>query len=954
MLLTHWLENLRRNRQTRTGKALRTRRQDLQLQPLENRVLLAASLLEATPDVGSGFVTAGATEISLTFSEDVQGADQASNYQLSEAGADNVLGTADDTNIVLGASYADSVATLLFSSLAEGRYRLTVSDGITDAATGNALDGDADGNAGGNWVRDFFAEPVTRVGGEFQVNTYTASHQFTSPESPQAVAMDDAGNSVVVWTSGNNQDGSSYGVFGQRYDAAGNALGGEFQVNTQSFSSQRYATVAMDAAGNFLVTWSGFVFDGSGWNVYGQRYDAAGNTLGGEFQVNTYAGDGQLWSTVAMNDGGDFVVTWSSFGQDGSADGVFGKRFDAAGNALGGEFQINTHTSDYQRFSTVAMDSAGNFVVIWSSLHQDGSNWGVFGQRFDANGDALGGEFQINTYSSSNQHYSTVAIDAAGNFVVTWSSLSQDGPGWGVFGQRFDAAGNKLGGEFQINTHTSNSQQYSTVTMNDAGNFLVTWSSNGQDGSSWGVYGQQYDAAGNAVGGEFQINTHVASSQLWSSVVMNNQGDAIVVWSSLNQDGSNYGVFGQRFGGNSAPTAEDAIFEIAENAANGTVVETAPASDPDGDALTYSIIGGDGATAFAIDASTGEISVSDSDQLDYETKTSFTLEVAVSDPSGETATATITINLLNQASLTGVVYVDTNQNGQYEANEMGIDGVVIELLDENGQVVLDEHGQAIQAVTSDGGFYLFEDLDPGNYQVHELQPTGVTDGAEQLGSLGGTIVANDTMQLTLARTDATDYVFAEIGQSVSSGDTATIGFWQNKHGQSLIMQGGTELANWLTTNFNNVFGNVLMGASGEEVASFYKEQLFRQKAKKSAGPAKVDAQFMAVALATYFTSSNLAGDVAADYGFNVTDTGIGTKIVNVADNGAAFNVADGSDLTIMQLLQATDELTDEPDNLLEFAAIYDYDGSGTLSDAELVLRAMANEIYSEINEQGDI
>ena len=62
------------------------------------------------------------------------------------------------------------------------------------------------------------------------------------------------------------------------------------------------------------------------------------------------------------------------------------------------------------------------------------------------------------------------------------------------------------------------------------------------------------------------------------------------------------------------------------------------------------------------------------------------------------------------------------------------------------------------------------------------------------------------------------------------------------------------------------------------------------------GTPKVDAQFMAVAFATYFTSSNLSGGTAAQsYGFNVTDTGIGTKVVNVGSSGAAFGVADNTD-----------------------------------------------------------
>lgn len=404
---------------------------------------------------------------------------------------------------------------------------------------------------------------------------------------------------------------------------------------------------------------------------------------------------------------------------------------------------------------------------------------------------------------------------------------------------------------------------------------------------------------------------------------------------------------------NVPPTATDATFSVVENSPNGTVVGTATATDPGDDTLSFSIIGGTGAAVFSIDSS-GQIAVADASLLDYESTPSLTLDVQVSDGDGGFDTALVTINLINQASISGVVFVDVNQNGLYDANEPGIDGVVIKLLDEFGDPVLDGLGDAITAITSDGGVYLFEDLDPGTYQLLETQPTGVTDGAEALGSLGGTIVANDRMQLSLAQTDAFDYAFAEIGQQVASGDAATIGFWQNKHGQALISQGGTQLADWLTANFSNIFGNALVGANGSDVASFYRDQLFKQHGKKSAGPAKVDAQFMAVALATYFTSSTLAGQVASTYGFNVTDTGIGTRIVNVGTMGAAFGVADGSDRTIMQLLQGTNLLTDLPDNLLGFAAIYDTNGDGIINSAEASLRVMANSVFSFINEAGGI
>lgn len=80
----------------------------------------------------------------------------------------------------------------------------------------------------------------------------------------------------------------------------------------------------------------------------------------------------------------------------------------------------------------------------------------------------------------------------------------------------------------------------------------------------------------------------------------------------------------------------------------------------------------------------------------------------------------------------------------------------------------------------------------------------------------------------------------------------------------------------------------------------------------------------------------------------------------MGSNGAAFSVADDTDLTILGLLLATNDLTDVPiselpdGNQLGFAHIYDTNGDGQIDDTEAALRAMANEVYGGINEQGDI
>ena len=107
------------------------------------------------------------------------------------------------------------------------------------------------------------------------------------------------------------------------------------------------------------------------------------------------------------------------------------------GPPLGPEFRVNTFTTHIQDAPAVAADAAGNFVVSWSSFAQDGHNDGVFGQRYTAAGSPLGPEFRINSYTLGSQLASAVASDATGDFVVVWQGALQDGSGYGVFGQRY-------------------------------------------------------------------------------------------------------------------------------------------------------------------------------------------------------------------------------------------------------------------------------------------------------------------------------------------------------------------------------------------------------------------------------------------------------------------------------------------------------------------------------------
>jgi hypothetical protein len=297
--------------------------------------------------------------------------------------------------------------------------------------------------------------------------------------------------------------------------------------------------VAMDANGNYVLTWSAYGEDGGAWGVFGRRYAADGSPRGSEFQVNTTVLGNQEYSTVAMDPAGDFVITWSSIGGD---PGIRAQRYAADGTPRGGEIRVNTFGAGSPMYSSAAMDAAGDFVITWSSLNQDGSGWGVYAQRYGADGTPWGGEFQVNTTTWGNQMYSSAAMDAVGDFVVTWSS--NDVGRYQVFAQRYDSSGNAQGGEFQVSGATRGDQMYSSAARDAAGDFVITWSS---DASGTGrIYAQRYDATGAKQGNTFKVNSYPGPTK-WSGVAMDSQGNILVTWCSQGQNGLGWGIFAQQY-----------------------------------------------------------------------------------------------------------------------------------------------------------------------------------------------------------------------------------------------------------------------------------------------------------------------------------------------------------------------------------------------------------------------
>jgi hypothetical protein len=477
---------------------------------------------------------------------------------------------------------------------------------------------------------------ATPIGVETQVNTSTTGDQETA--GARSVATDDAGNSVVVWTSV-GQDGSAAGTYAQRFNASGTPIGTEFRVNQSTFGNQIGAVVTMNSQGSFVVAWASEGQDGSGYGVYMRRYDSAGNALGNETRVNTYAIGNQFEVSAAMNDSGNVVIIWTSNGQDGSGDGIYGQRYSSTGSAVGSEFRVNTPTVGQQSTSAVTMNSLGEFMVTWHSANSDGSGFGVFSQRYTSTGARSGSNTLVNTTTAGDQFSPEVATNSSGDYIITCLST---GAATGIFAQRYTSTGAKIGSEFRIDTPELPAATIfvPSIAMRDDGSFFAVWTtSNSSNGLE--VVGRDFFADGTPFDVAEVLNTNLVSDQWGPTVAVDASGNSIVAWTSFLQDGSGDGVFMQRFG---LPTQSNNDFTIPENSPANTFVGEVSV-DSGTSPFTYFFTAGNEAGAFTINSSTGVITVANPAPLDFETQPIFTLTVAVVDANNQTQFQTVVARL---------------------------------------------------------------------------------------------------------------------------------------------------------------------------------------------------------------------------------------------------------------------------------------------------------------------
>ena len=304
--------------------------------------------------------------------------------------------------------------------------------------------------------------------------------------------------------------------------------------------------LAMAGDGTFMLVWD------QSWDIFAQRFKADGTKQGTAIKVNQVAVCSN--PDVAMVADGRAVVVWNS-------GDVYGQRFDPAGNKVGPEFVVNTYTAAEQWYPSVALDSVGNFTVVWATLLSSGHD-GIYGQRFKADGSKNGSEFQVHSISGSDFGDPTIAMTSTGAAVVSWSRCC-DSSGALVNVRRYDSAGGPIGVEFQANVLTQGNQNLPQTMVAADGSFTVAWYN--QDKNLGPVVQRRYSNSATPVGPETQVTSTAYVYVPMPRGAMAPDGRYVVTWTEFDSAAaSGMKLMGQRFNANGLP--EQAPFQMNKTA----------------------------------------------------------------------------------------------------------------------------------------------------------------------------------------------------------------------------------------------------------------------------------------------------------------------------------------------------------------------------------------------------
>ena len=308
-----------------------------------------------------------------------------------------------------------------------------------------------------------------------------------------------------------------------------------------------------------------------------------------------------------------------------------------------------SQTFGASEYPTLVIDSENNVYAFWKDSGEDIANDKmVLFRKFSV---AAGWDESYTNVSNTTGNGSSATmdpcaiVDSEDNIHLVWKD-SQTG-NKEIFYKKYTDG---VWSDYVNISNTENASDRPVVSIDSEDNLYVVW-----EEKTDGIY---YDVVCNGLlNGVWSDTINISNTNRidskFPSIPVKTSENLSVIWTE--GENPNYSVVSNSVVlDNNAPIINDQTFSINKFSANGTVVDTVLANDPDqGQILTYSITAGNTNDAFAIDSNSGIISVADSTELDYDITPIFNLTVNVRDNGlgNLSSEATITININNTTGI---------------------------------------------------------------------------------------------------------------------------------------------------------------------------------------------------------------------------------------------------------------------------------------------------------------
>jgi hypothetical protein len=419
------------------------------------------------------------------------------------------------------------------------------------------------------------------------LGTFRVNAQGVGSQENAKVALLKNGGAVFVWQGGR----LGYQHVYARFLTPTNTFltTNDLMVNTFTNNFQINPAVAVLNNSNVVVVWASLnqASTNSMQDVYGQLFSPVGQKIGGEFLINQFSSFNQRTPCIAPLSGGGFVVSWVSEQQrvvapvlgtntvyttvsgitEPSVD-IYARQFTSNATPTGDEFVVNMNNNPCAN-PTLSADTDGGFLIAWSAcdLADSNNSWDVLGRTFTS-GNLGGTVFYINPLNLYGDQLAPKASALGLDYLVTWTSMAQDGSREGVYGQFVKNNGVLTGGGFRVNSTTIGQQMQPVVASDSFNQFIVVWTSFVGSPNNFDLFAQRYLNASSLL-------QSMSAPYVWAPFVTSNnvyQPRLVVSWAPLaGLSVANYKVY---VDGAATPTVSLSSNQWTMTAANGLTVNS--------------------------------------------------------------------------------------------------------------------------------------------------------------------------------------------------------------------------------------------------------------------------------------------------------------------------------------------------------------------------------------------